>query len=281
MSILDTIAERTRERIAQERAVTPDEAIIKEARARATAELAEGSFAFPFERALSQEEPSFICEVKKVSPSKGVIDPAFDYLNIARDYERAGAQAISCLTEPYYFQGSNAYLKAIAQEVSIPILRKDFVVDARMIYEAKILDASAILLICSILNDDELAEYLALAHELGLSALVEAHDPNEIARAQAAGARIIGVNNRDLSTFEVNTENALALRSLVDESVLFVSESGIKTPQDIADLARIGVNAVLIGETLMRSPDKKEMLDHLKSALLTSDPRTSPNGDDE
>ncbi|MEF2655509.1 MAG: indole-3-glycerol phosphate synthase TrpC [Eggerthellaceae bacterium] len=281
MSILDTIAERTRERIAQERAVTPDEAIIEEARARATAELAEGPFAFPFEHALSQEAPSFICEVKKASPSKGIIDPVFDYLNIARDYERAGAQAISCLTEPYYFEGSNAYLKAIAQEVSIPILRKDFVVDARMVYEAKTLGASAVLLICSILNDDDLAKYLTLAHELGLSALVEAHDPDEIARAQAAGARIIGVNNRDLSTFEVNTENALALRSLVDEEVLFVSESGIKTPQNVADLARIGADAVLIGETLMRSPDKKSMLDHLKSALPTSDPRTSPNGDDE
>lgn len=281
MSILDTIAERTRERITQERAVTPDEVIIEEARARATAELAEGPFAFPFERALSQEAPSFICEVKKASPSKGIIDPVFDYLNIARDYERAGAQAISCLTEPYYFEGSNAYLKTIAQEVSIPILRKDFVVDARMVYEAKTLGASAVLLICSILNDDELTEYLTLAHELGLSALVEAHDPDEIARAQAAGARIIGVNNRDLSTFEVNTENALALRSLVDEEVLFVSESGIKTPQDVADLARIGVDAVLIGETLMRSPDKKSMLDHLKSALPTSDPHTSPNGDDE
>lgn len=280
MSILDTIAERTRERIAQERAVTPDETIIEEARDRAAAELAEGPFTFPFERALSQGGPSFICEVKKASPSKGVIDPVFDYLNIARDYERAGAQAISCLTEPYYFQGSNAYLKAIAQEVSIPVLRKDFVVDARMIYEAKTLGASAVLLICSILNDDELAEYLALAHELGLSALVETHDPDEIARAQAAGARIIGVNNRNLSTFEVNTENALALRSLVDEKVLFVSESGIKTPQDVAELARIGVNAVLIGETLMRSPNKKDMLDHLKSELPpTNDQCARAKGD--
>lgn len=262
-NILQRIAEKTRERIEYERALVSDEALIEQAHARANEELSQGPFTFPFEQALAQRGTSFICEVKKASPSKGVIAKEFPYQDIAQAYVAAGAAAISCLTEPYFFLGSNEYLKSIAANVSIPVLRKDFTVDARMIYEAKVLGASAVLLICSILNDEELNEYLNLAHALGLSALVEAHDATEIDRALAAGARIIGVNNRNLATFEVDTTNSLRLRERAKD-VLFVSESGIKTREDVAQLESIGVDAVLIGETLMRSTNKAKILSILR-----------------
>lgn len=262
-SILQSIAEKTRQRIEYERTLISDEALIEQARARANEELSQGPFAFPFEQALAQSDTSFICEVKKASPSKGVIAQEFPYQDIAQEYKAAGAAAISCLTEPYFFLGSNEYLKTIAANVSIPVLRKDFTVDARMIYEAKVLGASAVLLICSILNDEELSEYVHLAHALGLSALVEAHDATEIDRALAAGARIIGVNNRNLATFEVDTTNSLRLRERAKD-VLFVSESGIKTREDVAQLESIGVDAVLIGETLMRSTNKAKTLSILR-----------------
>lgn len=262
-NILQRIAEKTRQRIEYERTLICDETLIKQAHARANEELSQGPFAFPFEQALAQSGTSFICEVKKASPSKGVIAKEFPYQDIAKAYENSGAAAISCLTEPYFFLGSNEYLKTIAANVSIPVLRKDFTVDARMIYEAKVLGASAILLICSILNDEELGKYLNLAHALGLSALVEAHDADEIDRALAAGARIIGVNNRNLATFEVDTTNSLRLRERA-KNVLFVSESGIKTREDVAQLESIGVDAVLIGETLMRSTNKAKTLSILR-----------------
>ncbi len=262
-NILQRIAEKTRQRIEYERTLICDEALIKQAHARANEELSQGPFAFPFEQALAQCGTSFICEVKKASPSKGVIAKEFPYQDIAKAYESSGAAAISCLTEPYFFLGSNEYLKAIAANVSIPVLRKDFTVDARMIYEVKVLGASAVLLICSILNDEELSEYVHLAHALGLSALVEAHDADEIDRALAAGARIIGVNNRNLATFEVDTTNSLRLRKRAKD-VLFVSESGIKTREDVAQLESIGVDAVLIGETLMRSTNKAKTLSILR-----------------
>lgn len=262
-SILQRIAEKTRQRIEYERTLISDEALIEQAHARANEELSQGPFAFPFEQALAQNGTSFICEVKKASPSKGVIAQEFPYQDIAEAYENSDAAAISCLTEPYFFFGSNEYLKAIAANVSIPVLRKDFTVDARMIYEAKVLSASAVLLICSILNDEELSDYLNLAHALGLSALVEAHDATEIDRALAAGARIIGVNNRNLATFEVDTTNSLRLRERA-KGVLFVSESGIKTREDVARLESIGVDAVLIGETLMRSANKAKTLSILR-----------------
>lgn len=219
---------------------------------------------YPFREALSGSRMSFICEVKKASPSKGIIAQDFPYTDIAREYEAAGAAAISVLTEPYYFMGSNDYLKEISKQVSIPLLRKDFTIDEYMIYEAKTLGASAVLLICSILSDEELKKFLNLAHELGMSALVEAHDETEIKRALSAGAGIIGVNNRDLKTFKVDIMNSIRLRKLVPDDVIYVSESGIKTPEDVKRLKDNGTNAVLIGETFMRSPEKSAELARLR-----------------
>lgn len=223
---------------------------------------------FPFRKALSGDEISFICEVKRASPSKGLIAPDFPYLDIARDYERAGASAISCLTEPFWFKGRDEYLAEISNAVTIPVLRKDFTVDEYMIYQAKTLGASAVLLICSILSKEQLSEYLGIAHSLGLSALVEAHDEDEVRTALSVGAGIIGVNNRDLRTFTVDINNSARLRKLVPPEVLFISESGIKTAADIEALRSNGTNAVLIGETLMRSPDKKAALDELRGHAI-------------
>ncbi len=256
--ILDEIAEKTRERIAKKKLEIPADML------RAKAEEMSADMGFVFEKALRGEDIRFICEVKKASPSKGLIAKEFPYLEIAKEYEQAGAAAISVLTEPFYFQGSDGYLREIAGAVGIPVLRKDFTVDEYMIYEAKVLGANAVLLICAILNDGELARYLKLAHSLGLSALVEAHDGEEVRRALSCGARIIGVNNRDLKTFQVDIENSLRLRSLIPDEVIFVSESGMRTPEDIAALRRNGTDAVLIGETLMRSPDKRAALDALR-----------------
>ena len=219
---------------------------------------------FPFERALQKEEMGFICECKKASPSKGLIAPEFPYLQIAREYEEAGADCISVLTEPKWFLGKDDYLRQIAQNVSIPCIRKDFTVDDYMIYEAKTLGASAVLLICALLDTETLKQYIAVCDRLGLSALVEAHDEEEIRSAIRAGARIIGVNNRNLKDFTVDVQNSKRLRSLVPRSVLFVAESGIKDSRDIETLRRAEVNGVLIGETLMRAPDKKRMLDELR-----------------
>lgn len=202
---------------------------------------------------------SFICEVKKASPSKGIIAEDFPYMQIAGEYEKAGAAAISCLTEPYYFKGSDDYLKEIAEHVQIPVLRKDFTVDEYMIYEAKVLGASAVLLICAILTDEELARFQKIADSLGLSALVEAHTEEEVRRAIASGARIIGVNNRDLKTFKVDINTSTRLRKLVPDDIVYVSESGIRNAEDIAALYKNNTDAVLIGETLMRAPDKKKL----------------------
>ncbi len=213
---------------------------------------------------MREGEISFICEVKKASPSKGVIAEHFPYLEIAQEYEKAGAAAISCLTEPEYFLGSDRYLEEIAKNVKVPVLRKDFTVDAYQIYEAKVLGAEAILLICAILEDTQLKEYIEIADSLRLSALVEAHDGQEINRALSCGARILGVNNRNLKDFTVNVENSLVLRRNVPEDVIFVAESGIRTAEDIEKLRQGNVQAVLIGETLMRSPDKKKMLEELR-----------------
>lgn len=260
--ILEEIAKRTIERVAEEKAAVP----LSEMKKRA--EALEANTGFPFRKALSGDEISFICEVKRASPSKGLIAPDFPYLDIARDYERAGAAAISCLTEPYWFKGKDEYLTEISKAVKIPVLRKDFTVDEYMIYQAKILGASAVLLICSILSKEQLSEYLETAHSLGLSALVEAHDEDEVRTALSVGAGIIGVNNRDLRTFTVDISNSARLRKLVPPEVLFVSESGIKTAADIEALRSNGTNAVLIGETLMRSPDKKAALDELRGYSL-------------
>lgn len=260
--ILEEIAARTVQRVAEEKAAVP----LSEMKKRA--EALDANTGFPFRKALSGDEISFICEVKRASPSKGLIAPDFPYLDIASDYERAGASAISCLTEPFWFKGRDEYLAEISNAVTIPVLRKDFTVDEYMIYQAKTLGASAVLLICSILSKEQLSEYLGIAHSLGLSALVEAHDEDEVRTALSVGAGIIGVNNRDLRTFTVDINNSARLRKLVPPEVLFISESGIKTAADIEALRSNGTNAVLIGETLMRSPDKKAALDELRGHAI-------------
>lgn len=257
--ILDEIAEKTRHRIAAEKKQQPA------AELRRRAESLGAGTGYPFRQALSQSGLSFICEVKKASPSKGEIAPHFPYLEIAREYEEAGAAALSVLTEPYYFKGSDRYLEEIAAAVRIPILRKDFTVDPYMIYQARVSGAAAVLLICAILDDRELVEYREIAEDLGLSALVETHDEAEVLRAVNSGAGIIGVNNRDLKTFEVDVTTSLRLRSLVPKDIIFVSESGITTPADTARLYGNGTDAVLIGETLMRSADKKKVLNSLRA----------------
>lgn len=257
MTILDQLADYARERVKAAKA----EHSLEEVKGKALS-LPKGDFGF--ENALKKPGISFICECKKASPSKGLIAPDFPYLEIAKAYEAAGADCISVLTEPKWFLGSDAYLKEIAENVKIPCIRKDFIVDAYMIYEAKLLGASAVLLICSILTESELKEYLGICEELGLSALVEAHDEAEVQTAIKSGARMIGVNNRNLKDFTVDTENSRRLRALIPENVLFVSESGVKTPEDVERLREIGADAVLIGETLMRAEDKRAKLDALR-----------------
>lgn len=207
---------------------------------------------------------SFICECKKASPSKGLIEPDFRYLEIAREYEAAGADCISVLTEPKWFLGSDEYLKEIAKTVSIPCIRKDFTVDEYQIYQAKTLGAAAVLLICSILSEVQLGEYIKICDSLGISALVEIHDEKEAGMAVRAGARIIGVNNRNLKDFTVDTANSRKLRDLIPDDIIFVSESGVKSTDDIRAIREIGADAVLIGETLMRADDKKAKLDELR-----------------
>lgn len=225
---------------------------------------------FRFEQTLSKPGVSFICEVKKASPSKGIIAEQFPYKEIAQQYEAAGADAISILTEPKWFLGSDQYLSEIRQKVSLPILRKDFTVDAYQIYEAKLLGADAILLICAILDTKTIHNYLQICEELGLSAIVEAHDETEIASAIEAGARIIGVNNRNLKNFTVNFQNCTSLRKYIPNDILFVAESGVKTVEDVASIANAGANAILIGETLMRSNQKKELLHTFRNAAQTN-----------
>lgn len=222
---------------------------------------------FPFERMFSGGNMQFICEVKKASPSKGVIAEDFPYVDIAREYEQAGAGAVSVLTEPEFFQGSPRYLKEIRKEVGIPLLRKDFIIDPYQIYQAKVLGADAVLLIAAVLGEDAIREYMEICDSLGLSALVEAHDEKELEQALQAGARVIGVNNRNLKDFTVDIENSIRLRNKAPENIAFVAESGISCRQDVQRLEEARVNGVLIGETLMRSPDKKAMLDRLRGLI--------------
>ena len=257
MTILDQLAAHAKERTAEAKRRLPLEQVRQQALT-----LPKGDFAF--ERALQKPGISFICECKKASPSKGLIAPDFPYLQIAKEYETAGADCISVLTEPKWFLGSDEYLREIAANVSIPCLRKDFTVDAYMIYEAKLLGASAVLLICAILSEEQIREYIGICDTLGLSALVEAHDETEVEIAVRAGARIIGVNNRNLKDFTVNTDNSRRLREMIPNEVLFVSESGVTCAGDVAKLRDIGADAVLIGEALMRAPDKKRKLDELR-----------------
>ena len=260
--ILDKLAASARVRVERLKAERPLESVREEALS------IKPEKPFCFEAALKKEDIAFICEVKKASPSKGLIAPDFPYVHIARDYEAAGADAISVLTEPQYFLGSDDYLSAVRRAVSVPVIRKDFTIDPYQIYEARIIGADAVLLICALLDTEALAEYIRIADSLGLSALVEAHDAAEVASALEAGARVIGVNNRNLRTFEVDIENSARLRQLVPEHIIFVSESGIKTPGDIDALRKNGTDAVLIGETLMRSSRKAEELARLRGERL-------------
>lgn len=255
--ILDKIIEATKIRVAQEKQVESPEAV------KAAALALPSDTGFPFEAALRQQDFNFICEVKKASPSKGIIAEDFPYLDIAKEYEVAGAAAISVLTEPDFFKGDKKYLQEIASTVKIPVLRKDFIIDEYQIYQAKVWGASAILLICACLDMPTLTKFRELADSLGLSSLVEAHDENEVQMAIDCGARIIGVNNRNLKDFTVDVQNSVRLRNLVEADVIFVSESGLETPEDIQVLRDNNIGVALMGETFMRSPNKVEKLAYL------------------
>ena len=258
--ILDELATLAQKRVEENKKKKSIEEIKKEAMEIATNE----NFTFPFEKQMRKEGLSFICEVKKASPSKGMIAENFPYLEIAKEYEKAGADCISVLTEPYKFLGSDDYLKEINKNVSIPTIRKDFTVDEYMIYEAKLLGASCVLLIAALLDTDTIKKYLGICDSLGLSAIVEAHDEKEIKSALEAGARMVGVNNRNLKDFTVDINNSIKLRKLVPSNIIFIAESGMKTADDIKALRDAGVDGVLIGETLMRSENKKQMIDMLR-----------------
>jgi indole-3-glycerol phosphate synthase len=260
MTILQEIAEKTRLRVARAKESVPFDQVREQALALPV------SPTLPFEQALKAPGLSCICEVKKASPSKGIIAEDFPYLAIAREYEEAGASAISVLTEPEYFLGSDQYLREIAAAVKIPVLRKDFVIDPYQIYEAKIFGAQAVLLICALLDTDTLAQYVQITRELGLSALVEIHNEREAEQALFAGARIIGINNRDLKSFTVDTSMSAHLRKLLPAEIITVAESGIKSQDDIPALRDAGIEAVLIGESLMRSSNRKQFLADLKTA---------------
>ncbi len=260
MNILDELANHARLRTEENKKKIPLDDIKAQAESMPKDD-------FSFEKALAENKIAFICECKKASPSKGIIAEDFPYIEIAKEYEKAGADAISVLTEPKWFLGSLDYLKEIAATVKIPCLRKDFTIDEYMIYEAKVAGAKAVLLICSILSEEKIKEYIKICDSLGISALVEAHDSEEIKTAVRAGARIIGVNNRNLKDFTVNTSNSASLRKEVPANIIFVSESGVKTADDINAVREAGANAVLVGETLMRAKDKKEKLAELKGEI--------------
>ena len=259
-TILDTIADYARKRVTADRARLS----LEELKALAMAGTAAGGQAFY--DAAAKPGMSFICEVKKASPSKGVIDPVFDYMTIARDYEAAGADCVSCLTEPKWFLGTDEIFQNIRAAIKTPMLRKDFVVDEYQLYQAKVLGANCVLLICALLDTDTVARYLDICENLGLAALVEAHDAAEIASAVRAGARMIGVNNRNLKDFSVDLGNAARLREHIPAGTLYVAESGVKTPSDAAAMNAIGADAVLMGEVLMRAADKKAALAAMREA---------------
>ena len=260
MTILDELAQSARKRVEDSKRRISFEEIKEKAFAKPKGN-------FEFERSLNKNDIAFICECKKASPSKGLIAPDFPYLRIAKEYEEAGADCISVLTEPSRFLGRDGYLEEIAKTVTLPCLRKDFTVDEYMIYEAKLLGAKAVLLICSILSEKQIEEYIIICDKLGISALVEAHDEDEVKLAVEAGARIIGVNNRNLKDFTVDKGNSARMREIVPRDILFVSESGVKSAEDVRQLREIGADAVLIGETLMRAENKKEKLKELRGIV--------------
>ena len=258
MTILDKLADLSRARAAADQEKVPETVLREQAKA-----LGKGN-GEAFLSALKKPGISFICEIKKASPSKGLISPDFPYLKIAADYERAGADCISCLTEPEYFLGSDQIFREVRAQVSLPMLRKDFTVSAYQLDQARVMGANAALLIVSLLDEKTLEAYLERCDELGIAALVETHDGEEISRAVSAGAKIIGVNNRNLKDFSVDFENAARLRDRIPADCIYVAESGVKTPEDVQRLRQIGADAALIGETLMRSADPAETLDQLR-----------------
>ncbi len=223
---------------------------------------------FRFERALKCGRMAFICEVKRASPSKGIIDPDFPYREIAREYEAAGADCVSCLTEPKWFLGSDEIFRNIRADIKLPMLRKDFTVDEYQIFEAKRMGADAVLLICALLDTNTLARYVGICDDLGISALVEAHDEADIQSAVQSGARVIGVNNRNLKDFTVDINNTARLRDKIPASKVVVAESGVRSPSDAAALRAAGADAVLIGEALMRAADKSALLASFREAAL-------------
>ena len=260
MTILDTIAEYAATR------VEADKKIIGAEEMKALALSDDKARGDLFYENIAKPGLSFICEVKKASPSKGVIDPVFDYLTIAKEYEKAGADAISCLTEPKWFLGSDEIFKTIRQTVGLPMLRKDFVIDPYQIYQAKVMGANCVLLICALLDTKTVCDYLEICDTLGLAALVETHDEEEIKSAVASGARMIGVNNRNLKDFSVDLENAKRLRDMIPADRLYVAESGVMKPEDAAALRSAGADAILVGEAMMRAEDKKAFLDSMRDA---------------
>lgn len=262
--ILDEIAESTRQRVMEQKLELPLELLLIQIKNREKKET-HGRGDFAFERALEQKGLSMICEVKKASPSKGIINEDFPYLDIALQYQKAGAAAISVLTEPRYFQGCDKYLTEISKHVTIPVLRKDFVIDEYQIYEAKMIGTDAVLLICALLSCETLEYYLEICKAIGLSALVEAHTEEEVEKAIRVGAKIIGVNNRDLKTFDVDINNCIQLRSMVPSEIIFVAESGIKAAEDISLLRKNNINSILVGEALMKSRDIEKQIREWRS----------------
>ena len=260
MNILEQIVTMTQKRLLKKKAALPLDSLKKQKMPQREP--------FIFQKALSKDNIAFICEVKKASPSKGIIDESFPYVEIAREYEKAGADAVSVLTEPDFFMGDTAYLEQIRQHINIPILCKDFIIDPYQIYEAKNAGADAVLLICAILNAHSLKEYIDLAHALGMSALVEIHDERELLMALKCGAKVIGANNRDLKTFNVDTDTSIRLRRLAPASTIFISESGIKTRANIIKLEQSQINGVLVGETLMCSTNKQAALNELRGITI-------------
>lgn len=262
-TILEKIAAYAAERVKKDKEIVTEEAM----QARALA-LPKGEFRFS--QALKKQQLAFICEIKKASPSKGLIDPVFDYQMIATAYERAGADAISCLTEPKWFLGSDAIFEEVRQKIALPMIRKDFTVDTYQIYQAKCMGADAVLLICALMDEEKLKQYLMVCDDLGLDALVETHDAEEIRMAVASGAKIIGVNNRNLKDFSVNFENAVKLRHLIPKEAIYVAESGVSQVSDVAALREAGADAVLMGEVLMRTNDKNQLLADMRKAAGVS-----------
>ena len=259
-NILQTIAAHARTRVAADREKVSLEEL------KALCREAGPGQGEQFVSALNRPGLSFLCEIKKASPSKGLISPDFPYLDVARAYEAAGADGVSCLTEPKWFLGSDDVFRQVRQTISLPMLRKDFTVDEYQIYQARLMGANAVLLIVSLLDEETLSRYLELCRSLGLAALVETHDGQEVDDALNAGAEIVGVNNRNLKDFSVDFSNAARLRDRIPPGVLYVAESGLTGPADAAALKELGADAALVGEALMRAPDKGAMLASLRGA---------------